>query len=339
MKVSIVFCHYKTGMMSAYTIAQLLKYKGRHEIEIIVVDNCADDSSKEYFAPFVNEIIYVPYPSDRIQSHGMGIEYALENGFISNEHFITIESDSFPTQEGWLDYYFNLIDNGYEMAGSHLKLSGGSYIHPCGAFYSQSLWQEAKRYCDSIEYRYFPNLAMRDNFANHVMIHKRLLQNVFDAPEDYLELAPEYRNNTVQMMKEKEAYYRPMATGVFHNGMGIRQESVKTYGFRTIETEAAMAILDNKMPIIGRVGQEPGQWLTYYAYATGKKVFQIPTETKWIPGKENQQQEYTKMENGFTHLWGISAYHDFEGGDAEITQIKRSTPEELYNSLPNHQKI
>lgn len=338
MRVSIVFCHFRTGMMSAYTIAQLLKYKGRHEIEIIVVDNCADDSSKEYFAPFVNEIIYVPYPLDRIQSHGVGIEYALENGFVSNEYFITIESDSFPTKEGWLDYYFNLIDNGYEMAGSHLKLSGGSYIHPCGAFYSQSLWEEAKKYCDSIEYRYFPNLAMRDGFANHVMIHKRILQQVMENPDDYLELASEYQNNTMQVMKEKDAYYRPVVAP-FHNGMGMREESVKTYGFRTIESEAPMVILDNKMPIIKRVGYEPGQWLTAYAYGTGKKVFQIPTETKWIPGKENQQQEYTKMENGFTHLWGISAYHDFEGGDAEITQIKRSTPEELYNSLPNHQKI
>ena len=338
MRISILLPHWKAGKMSAYSIAQLLKYKGNHEVEIIVIDNSVGHEGAKYLEPFMDYIKYVPYPTDRLQSHAIAFEYALENGFVSNPYFITVESDSFPTESGWLDYYEDLIKKEYDMAGSRLKLSGGEYIHPCGALYSQGLWEEAKKYCDSIEYRYFPNLAIRDGFANHVMINKRILQQVMENPEDYLELASEYQNNTMQIMKEKEAYYRPVVAP-FHNGMGMREESVKTYGLRTIESEASMVILNNKMPIIKRVGYEPGQWLTAYAYGTGKKVYQIPTETKWIPGKENQQQEYTKMENGFTHLWGISAYHDFEGGDAEITQIKRSTPEELYNSLPNYQKI
>lgn len=72
--------------------------------------------------------------------------------------------------------------------------------------------------------------------------------------------------------------------------------------------------------------------------AMGKKVFNVPTETKWIDGKEGHQQEYTLMKNGFKHIWGVSAYKDVDPNDT-IAKIKQALPLELYNTLPEHQKI
>lgn len=338
MKISILIPHWKTGKMTAYAISQLLKYKGRHEVNIIVVDNNVGDGSVKYLYPFSKDVEYIPYPKNIIQSHGVAFDYALVNGYVKTDYFITIESDSFPVQEGWLDYYELLIESGYDAAGSHMKLSGGFYMHPCGAIYKKTVWEEAYKYCLDIKYAYFPNMAMKDNFKSHVMIHKNIIDDVSKNPYDYLELAPEYKGDTRAIMRDRLAYYNPTC-GPFHNGMGIRQESVMTYGNRTIETDAPFILLDNKVPIIKRVGYEPGQWLTYYLYATGKKVYDIPTDTVWMPGKQNIQQEYSQTEGGFRHLWGISAYHDLDGGDKDIKEHKQSLPDILYDTLPINQKI
>src|ERR1700749_2044861 len=156
MKFSIVFCHYKTGKMSAYTVAQLLKYKGNHDIEILICDNNAGDGSMEYLSPFKDQITVFDYPKDRLQSHGIGYNLLFENA--SNEWVICMESDSFPIKEGWLDYYVRLINEGYDGAASLLQLSGGCYGHPAGALYKRSIWADAWHYLHfDCQYYYFPN--------------------------------------------------------------------------------------------------------------------------------------------------------------------------------------
>ena len=66
----------------------------------------------------------------------------------------------------------------------------------------------------------------------------------------------------------------------------------------------------------------------------------IPTEIKWLPGRENQQQEYTLMVNGFRHEWGISAYCDGGSPDTQdIAAVKLKTPNDLYETLPDNLKI
>lgn len=336
MNFSIVFCHYKTGKMSAYTVAQLLKYKSRHEIEILICDNNSGDGSIEYLAPFKDQITVVDYPKDVIQSHGCGYNVLFE--LASNEWVICMESDSFPIKEGWLDYYVRLINDGYDCAGSLLRLSGGQYVHPAACLYRRSVFVEAWKYCREIPYFYFPNMAMKDGFASHLMVHKSIINDFLAAPEDYIELADGYKPYYPQLAEQKCAHYAPVAS-VFHNGMGLNNESVTDYGLRTLENQTDLVLLDQKKKIIFRVGEEPGQWFSYWQAAMGKKMFFIPTETKWIPGKENQQQEYTLTENYVKHLWGISAYHDYYDGDKTITEIKQSIPDKLYNSLPSYLKI
>lgn len=336
MKFSIILCHWKTGMMTAYTISQVLKYKGRHEVDILVLNNNAGDGSEKYLEPFMDQINYFEYPKDMMQSHGIGYDVLFE--LAKTEWVICLESDSFPTKYGWLDYYEDLINIDYHCAGSLLKLSGGTYIHPAGTLYNKDVYAKGWAYCKEIAYHYFPNMAMKEGFQCHLMVRKDICNDFLREPEDYIELADGYKPYYPQLAEKKCVHYLPVV-GPFHNGMGKNQESIHTYGFRTMASEAQNVLLDNKQKIIKRIGAEPGQWFAWWQKAMGYSIYEIPTEVHWLPGKENQQQEYTLTENGVKHLWGISAYHGVTLNDEDVAKVKQSIPEQLYNSLPEYQKI
>lgn len=335
MKFSIILCHFRTGMMTAYTISQILKHKGRHEVEIRICDNNPSDGSIKYLKPFKKNIKVIESPAGRLQSHGIGYGSLM---YLSGEWIIAMESDSFPVKEGWLDYYEKLIKNGYESAGSILKLSGGTYLHPAGALYHKSRFVEASKFCFDTEYFYYPNMCMANGFACHLMIRKDVAEAVLENPDDYFELADGYKPYTRELAESKRQAYSP-TVGAMHNGMGGNDESVLTYGLRDAKTEVPTILLEKRTKIIKRVGYEPGQFMYYFQVAKGVKIFEIPTEVHWLPGKENQQQEYTLTENGVKHLWGISAYHGVSLNDEDVAKVKQSIPEQLYNTLPEHQKI
>ena len=336
MKFSIIFVHFKTGKMSAYTVAQILKHKGDHEIEILICDNNAGDGSVAYLESFKEHIKVVDYPKDKLQSHGIGYDVLFE--LAQNEWVICMESDSYPTKEGWLDYYVRLINEGYDGANSLLTLSGGIYGHPAGGLYKRSIWVEAWKYCKEVEYFYFPNIAMKEAFACHAMVHHSIINQFLTNPDDYIELADGYKPYYPKKAEEKCVHYLP-TVGPMHNGMGRLQESLKTYGARNPETEVPNIILDNRAKVIYKIGYEPGQHHYYWQLAKGYKIYSISTEVKWLEGKEGQQQEYTLTENGVKHCWGISAYHGTDLKDGDVAKIKQSLPEELYETLPPHQKI
>ena len=149
MDFTIIIPHYKSKI-TAYAIHKLRENKGKHNIEIFVVDNNAGDGSFEYLKPFNKYIKYQPYPKNRLQSHGISFDFVLP--YVKTEWFITIESDSFPTEDNWLDYYENIINQGYDCAGSLLHLSGGEYLHPCGALYSKKIWEQASKMCFDTKY-------------------------------------------------------------------------------------------------------------------------------------------------------------------------------------------
>lgn len=332
MKFSILIPHYKTGKMTAYAIHQLLKHKGRHEIDIHVVNNSPGHDSIEYLFPY--SIFRYDYPSNKLQSHGIAFDYILPE--IETEYFIAIESDSFPTSDNWLDYYECLIKQGYDAAGSLLQLSGGQYLHPAGALYRKSVWQEAKSYCTHmIDYAYLPNIAMKENHACHLMVKNSLFGEFCKKPEKYVELHSSYKDNSPLQISEKALSYQSVISP-FHNGTGRFQESFSTYRFRNPTIGLSDVILDNETDLIYRLGYEPGQWLHYFMLAMGNKIFYIPTETKWMPNRENQQQEYTKNEAGFIHLWGVSAYDNCSNGDVQdIVLFKKNQVERLYASIKN----
>jgi hypothetical protein len=339
MKITAIIPHYAVGKITAYTISQLLKHKGNHDLRIVVVDNKASDGSAKYLNPFMKDIIYAVYPADQLQSHGIAVHWALKCGLVNTDYILTLENDSFPIKDGYLDYYENLINDGYDMAGSLLQLSGGEYVHGAGAIYKVSLWEEARKFIDETPYFYFPNMSRRNGFDCHTMIHNKIVDKVLDAPNDWVELSEGYKGLSKEGMYERAKYYAA-TKNPFHNGMGGLQEDVKTYGFRNVENDSPAILLENAQKIVFRIGYEPNQWLSYFAHQTGKKIFHIPTEIKWMEGREGQQQEYTINESGIKHLWAISSYTERPAdGVEDIFKEKRELPEKLYNTLPIHQKI
>lgn len=330
MRFTILAPHYSTGQMTAYAVSQLLKYKGKHDLDIVVIDNNPGDASIAHLYPLLEHITIIDYPKERLQSQGIAFDYVLP--LIKTEYFITIESDSFPEKEGWLDYYEDLADAGYDAAGSLLKLSGGTYLHPCGAMYKTEVWREAMVFAQKIPYHYFPNMAMKESFACHLMVHVSIFKDFISAPHDYVELSKDYIPFSENKAIEKLNYYS-FVCGVFHNGMGNSQESVKTYGQRTIESEAPTMYFDNKQKLIKRIGAEPGQFFSWWMAAFQKQMFAIPTETKWINDKEGQQQEYTLMENGFKHLWSGTAYLSMKGtASNDVYEFKKNQIESILKS-------
>lgn len=339
MNFSILIPHFKTGRMTAYAVAQVLKYKGRHRIEILIVDNNDGDGSIDYLKPFAQHVKIFPYPKGVLQSQGIGINFLMSH--VNNEHVITMESDSFPTNETWLDYYENLINEGYESAGSLLKLSGGTYQHPAGALYKKSIWETADLYCKEMGYIYFPNMAYKEGFPCHIMVNQSEFETLYNEHLCTLTLHDSYKRLTKEEFLERAEKYKPVVCA-FHNGMGLLQERYTTYGIRTAETDIPhipVSTISNPK-VIYRMGYEPGQWLHYWMVQIGTKIHNVPTEVKWMAQRENQQQEYTLMENGFKHLWGVTAYSGCEVAELrDIIDHKQKQVDELYESLPAEYKI
>lgn len=335
--ITVLIPHWRTLKMTAFTVAQYLKYKEDHEVEIIVIDNSYPDESIKGLEPFKDQITIINNTSDKLSSHGIAYDMAMP--YVKTEWVLTSESDSYPTGP-YMDYYKKVMEGDYDLAASYLKLSGGNYGHPAGALLKKALWEEMKQYCDSLPYSYFPNMAMRDNFPMHLMVHDKILDQFLENPDDWIELSESYKPYSRKLALDKMMHYSPTC-GPFHDGRGGRQESIHTFGQRNRESETPYVIFDEKwQKIIGRIGEEPGQAMYYWALAKGKKVFHIPTEVHWLPGKENQQQEYTLNEAGIKHLWAISAYHDYTPeNEKEVAKLKQSIPDQLYETLPPNQKI
>lgn len=336
MRISILIPHFRNGKITAVAISKLLEFKGDHQLDIFVSDNSPFDGSRKYLEPFINDIVIFEYPQDKVQSHGAAYDLLLP--FVRTEFFITMENDSFPTKEGWLDYYENLIKEGYDCATPLLKLSGGEYNHPCGGIYRKSVWEEAKKDCEESPYLYYPNMSMREGFPCHLMVPAFMKDSFLAHPEDYIELSDGYKPFSKELAEAKRQFYLP-ATMPFHNGRGTKNESKHTYGFRTNETEMLSVDNSGRQKLWDRIGAEPGQFMSWWLRFKGKKVFNIPTEVKWIPGKEGKQQEYTLTENGFYHIWGVSSYTGDNLSDDVVATIKQQLPDKLYSTLPEHQKI
>ena len=344
---SIIVPCYNTPKMTAYSLAQILEHSPLGSVEVILVNNYLVDAETE---KRVNKVIdsvfganqfvkYVEYPKDKLQSHGISVDWAIENNLVTCDYFMVLESDSFPENNEWIDYYFSIIDKEYDAAYSILKLSGGVYGHPCGALYSKKAWKECSEYVKSIPYSYFPNMNKRQGFDYHIMIHNQWLDKVLKNPDDFFDLSNSYLPYSIDTALQKINYYKP-TTCVFHNGMGNLNEEVLNYGTRNFETGLIDVLFDEKSKIIKRVGYEPGQYFSYWLNASGKKVFNIPIEVKWMPNRIGQQQEYTINEAGIRHLWGISSYTErVSDGVEDVFKEKRELPNKLYDSLPESKKV
>jgi hypothetical protein len=330
MNFTIIIPHYKEWKATLYAIHKIFKHSAGHHIDLIIVDNFTKDQSIANLKQWFGKVTFFSYPENELQSQGIAFDFVLRH--VRNPYFILLESDGFPDRDGWLEYYIDLIRKGYECAGSKLKLSGGEYIHPCGALYSMEAYLECKEYIENLPYSYYPNMAFRDNFQYHLMVHDAIREQFLDNPDDWIFLTDGYKPFSKELAEKRRRDYLP-ATGVFHNGMGTTDDHVHTYGGRSMESESAI-IGPNTKKLIRRVGLEPGQFFSYWLKATGRKIFEIPTEIKWLPNRENQQQEYTLNEAGVKHCWAGSSYLGMKDTDMnDVYEFKKNQIEELYLSI------
>ncbi len=336
---TILIPHFRTGRMTAYCIHQILKHKSNRDIKIIVIDN-SNGEGVEYLQPFKDQIELVTYPVDKLmQSHGVAFDYAINLGLVETPYFITLESDSFPVQDGFLDIYADAYAQGFDLIGSLLTLSGGTFIHPTGAMYTMKLYEAAKLCVKHIPYVYIPNAAMKEDFPCHLMVREEMYGVFLNNPREYIVPNPAYKSFLSMRLNQERERYLPIATGVFHQGMGYNQESYYTYGKRNPMT-ALTDFTPTGEQLIYRIGCEPGQWLFNYAIAHGKRVGDIPTDIRWMENRVGQQQEYTLTANGVKHSWGTTAYHGVtDEGVQDIVKLKQDTMDALYNSMEAEYKI
>lgn len=344
MKFTILVPHWKTSHMTTFALYQFQQMKGRHEIEIIVIDNNAGDGSLEFVktslagTDILDNVRFVDYPKDKLQSHAIAFDYVINNGMVNTQWFICAESDSFPRISTWLDYYEDLIEKGYDCAASLLQLSGGVFNHPTGGLFNKTTYFECKNYVDTIPYKYIPHIAIKEGFPCHLMVRNDIWDAFLINPDKFIEMSPTYKRENIVNEQQR---YLPVAQSVFHNGMGAGDEFLSTYGSRTIGTEPEITLVnESSRPLIFRMGEEPGQFFCFWMRAMNKKIFNIPTKTQWLPNRIHQNQEYTETINGFLHVWGISSYHGADiDGMMDVIEFKRKQVEGLYDSLPSQYKI
>lgn len=319
MDVTILIPHYKTGKLTAHAVYEILKHSEGHNVDIIIIDNApGPDSGIEYLQPFADHITILPYTKNMIQSHGVAYDYAMP--FVHTERFITMESDSYPARDRWLNYYENI-----KIGGSVLKLSGGTFLHPAGAIYTKELWHNAMNYIKTVPYMYFPNMEAYNGFDYHLMVHGRMLETFLNEPTSFIQLGKGYIGLDRDALIEKANYYSPIM-GVFHNGIGEDDEFLNTYGSRTKEK----AMPTGNRLFIRRIGAEPGQWLYWLMCEMGINFTEIFTDVMWMPGFENRQQQQTLNAAGVIHEWGMTAYREDK---SEIGSFKQRRADELYRTV------
>ena len=220
-----------------------------------------------------NEITIVSYPTTHaMQSHGIAFDYAIDTmKLVETPYFITLESDSFPVQDGFLDIYRHAYASGFDMIGSQLQLSGGNFIHPTGAMYTTKLYNEAAHYVKhNLPYMYIPNAAMKDGFPCHLMVKEEIFLTFLSHPRNYIEPNPALEPYVSTQLRHEQRRYLPVASGLFHQGMGYNLDSFGTYGHRNMMM-AKVDFTKTEDQIVWRMGSEPGQWLCYYAVAHNKE--------------------------------------------------------------------
>ncbi len=294
MKTTILIPHYRTGAVTAHSVKRFLQCRGRHTINIVVIDNSNGIGVDRI--PKSPDVTIISYPVDLLQSHGIAFDYALQNhSDLIDECFITAESDSFPIADTWLDHYEDYWNQGWDMAGSRMKLSGGEYVHPAGAMYRKTNWIEARECVDSYGYHFYDS-GLSSPSCISLMRKEKIIGEIAE---------------------EKLKRYLPVAESVFHQGMAFCDDSLDRYGARSISNQPQAILPRDGVDEYRRIMYEPGQWFSYWHLARGKRIKEVPTEIRWMPGRVNQQQEFSLMENGLKHLWGITAW---DGSECEEMQ-------------------
>ncbi len=158
--IGIIVPFYNTPMWIQTSMWGLLNsidsYKDKYDIQLLLVDNAADEGSRSLKKEFINAIKLAPELNDRvtiitnpegIRFHGTTLDTAVRE--LNTDYLLCWESDIAIYKEGWLDWIMSHIeDEKTWMAGYELLDYAGSadaliwYVMPNPAVYRMDILRE-----------------------------------------------------------------------------------------------------------------------------------------------------------------------------------------------------
>ena len=117
-EVSILIPHYKTLKMTQLCLRLIKSHTDLERVEIIVEDNGSNDESSEYLKKldWISLITREKVIGESgAQSHSNALNLALER--VSTPYVLSIHTDTFVIDSGWLDYLLDAIKSDKELAG------------------------------------------------------------------------------------------------------------------------------------------------------------------------------------------------------------------------------
>jgi hypothetical protein len=156
--IGIVVPFYNTPMWVQTSIWGLVstieKFKDKYDIQILLVDNTADESYRSYKKETINAVKLVPELSDRVtimknpegvRFHGTALDTAVR--FFNTDYLLCWETDIAIFSDDWLDWLiFNLEDPTTWMAGYELDTHGKDvhiwYVMPNPGIYRMGLLKD-----------------------------------------------------------------------------------------------------------------------------------------------------------------------------------------------------
>lgn len=302
MNFTVILPHYKNGELTELSIRRMLEHKGQHEIDIIVVNNNPGDGTEHPFLHHVahnNNVRYYEYPKHMLSNIGTAYDWVMH--MVKTDYFITATPGSRPTNTDWLDAYAYAIRYKYAVAGGFVhQFDSGFYLHPCGAFYKTSVYQEALDYAKSQKYVYYGELVEEQGQRLGLIIPEKVNDTFMALPHTFIK-GLDYPSS-IQERREKfqkmAAYYKPF-TLPFASHMGYRDERIEEKRERNFQTDAmaTLTLYDNIQAC--RIGYDPGQWFSYWLAAKAHYIEAYPVSIK----ENDNGLEYSLMSNGFECAW------------------------------------
>lgn len=187
--IGIVIPFYNTPMWIQTSIWGLVKsinqFKDKYDIQILLIDNMADEGDRSYKKESINAIKFVPELSDnvtimknpeKVRFHGTTLDTAVR--FFNTDYLLCWESDiAIHNPDGWLDWVMSFInDEKTWMAGYEISDYTGSkdfhlwYVMPNPGIYRMDILKEINKDVEN-------NHDFTHYYGNNYSEHKYMVSN------------------------------------------------------------------------------------------------------------------------------------------------------------------
>lgn len=121
--VTVVIVNWESLEYLAVAVHALRRFSP-DSLQIIVVDNCSSDGSREWLRAR-SDVREILLPVNVHHGPAMDIGFLMAR----TQYVISLDVDAFPTSSGWLDSMLNPLSQGAEVSGAASQRA--PYVHPC----------------------------------------------------------------------------------------------------------------------------------------------------------------------------------------------------------------